>query len=62
MNILIKSAKIIDPNGKHHNKIRDILIENGIIKKVAAKIKGGKAKTYAANNQSNREQKMQTIS
>jgi|TARA_B100000809_G_scaffold152088_1_gene149452 dihydroorotase len=50
MNILIKSAKIIDPNGKHHNKIRDILIENGIIKKVAAKIKGGKAKTYAANN------------
>ena len=39
MNILIKSANVIDPKGKHHNKIRDILIENGVIKKIAAKIK-----------------------
>jgi len=50
MNILIKSARVIDPKGKHHNKIRDILIENGIIKKVAAKIKHEKAKVYAAKN------------
>ena len=50
MNILIKSARVIDPRGKNHNKIRDILIENGVIKKIAAKIKETKAKTYTANN------------
>ena len=50
MNILIKSARVIDPRGKYHNKIRDILIENGVIKKIAAKIKETKAKTYTANN------------
>ena len=50
MNILIKSARIIDPRGKYHNKIRDILIENGVIKKIAAKIKETKAITYTANN------------
>ena len=50
MNILIKSANVIDPKGKHHNKIRDILIENGVIKKIAAKIKEGKTITYTAKN------------
>ena len=50
MNILIKSASVIDPKGKHHNKIRDILIENGVIKKIAQKIKEGKAMTYTAKN------------
>ena len=50
MNILIKSARIIDPRGKNHNKIRDILIKNGVIKKIAAKIKETKAITYTANN------------
>ncbi len=50
MNILIKSARVIDPRGKYHNKIRDILIENGVIKKIAAKIKETKAITYTANN------------
>ena len=50
MNILIKSARVIDPRGKNHNKIRDILIENGVIKKIAAKIKETKAKTYTTNN------------
>ncbi len=39
MNILIKAAKIIDPNSKHHNKIYDVLIENGKIKKIKKKIK-----------------------
>ena len=50
MNILIKSAIVIDPKGKHHNKIRDILIENGVIKKIAQKIKEGKTMTYTAKN------------
>ena len=39
MNILIKSAKIIDINSKYHNKISDILVEGGKIKKIAKKIK-----------------------
>ncbi|MEE2931176.1 MAG: dihydroorotase [Bacteroidota bacterium] len=39
MNILIKKAKIIDPNSKHNNKIRDILIINGKIEKIASRIK-----------------------
>ncbi len=57
MNILIKSAKVIDPNGKHHNKTRDILIVNGKIEKIAAKIKEykdsikkGKEKVFQAKN------------
>jgi len=39
MNILIKSAKIIDSESKHHEKIRDILIINGKIKKISKEIK-----------------------
>ena len=39
MNILIKSAKIVDaPNKELHLKKRDILIKNGTIEKIAAKI------------------------
>ena len=34
MNILIKSARVIDPNSPHHNKTVSILIENGIIKEI----------------------------
>lgn len=34
MIVLIRAAKIVDPNSKHHNKIADILIENGIIKAI----------------------------
>lgn len=34
MNILIKSATIIDATSKHHLKKRDILIENGVISKI----------------------------
>jgi len=37
-NILIKRAKIIDPNSKFNNKIKDILIVDGIIHKIADKI------------------------
>ena len=38
MDILIKSATIIDPQSAHHNTKRDILIEKGVIKKIAASI------------------------
>ena len=38
MNILIKSAIIVDTNSKHHSKKRDILIKNGVIVKIASKI------------------------
>ena len=38
MNILIKSAIIVDPTSKHHLKKRDVQIENGIISKIAASI------------------------
>lgn len=57
MKLLIKSAKIIDPTSKHHNKIRDILIVDGVIKEIASKIKEckesikkGTEKVFAANN------------
>lgn len=38
MDILIKSAKIINPLSAHHLKTRDILIVNGKIKSIAANI------------------------
>ena len=39
MNLLIKAAKIIDINSRHHKKIMDVFIENGKIKKIAKSIK-----------------------
>ena len=50
MNILIKKAKVIDPKGKHHNKVRDILITEGKIKKIASKIKASKHSVFSAKN------------
>lgn len=38
MNILIKSAVIVDPTSKHHLKKRDVLIQNGVISKIATSI------------------------
>ena len=38
MNILIKSAKIIDSNSPFHNKKMDILIEKGIISEIKSSI------------------------
>ena len=38
MNIILKSATIVDPGSKHHMKKRDVLIENGVITKIAAKV------------------------
>jgi dihydroorotase len=38
VNVLIKSAKIIDKNSSFHQETKDVLIENGIITKIANKI------------------------
>ena len=38
MNVLLKSATIIQPNSELHNSKKDLLIENGIIKKIAPTI------------------------
>lgn len=42
MNILIKSAIIVDPSNKHHLKKRDILIEKGKISQISDKIPSSK--------------------
>ncbi|MFT4697551.1 MAG: dihydroorotase [Flavobacteriaceae bacterium] len=42
MNILIKSATIIDATSSHHLKKRDVLIENGVISKIGAAIVNSK--------------------
>ena len=34
MNILIKSAKIIDPKSEFHNTTQDLLIEKGMISQI----------------------------
>lgn len=38
MDIVIKSAKIVDPNSPHNGKVMDVLIENGAITDIKAKI------------------------
>jgi len=51
MKILLKSATIIDASSKHHHKKRDVLIENGMIVKIAASITSGKsAREIILNN------------
>ncbi len=51
MNILIKSATVIDPKSPHHKKKRDILIEKGVITKIAANIKNNqKTKEISLDN------------
>ena len=40
MKVLLKAARIIDPESKYHHKKVDILIEEGIISKIATSIKG----------------------
>lgn len=42
--LLLKSATIVDTASKHHLKKRDVLIENGIIKQIAASIDSKNAK------------------
>jgi dihydroorotase len=38
MDIIIRSARVIHPGSRHHNKVVDIFISNGKIKKIAARI------------------------
>ncbi len=42
MNILIKSATIIDSKSDFHNKTQDILVEKGVVTKIAKSIKNPK--------------------
>ncbi len=51
MNVLIKSATIIDSRSDFHNKTKDILIEKGIITNISNKIKNPKGyKEITLNN------------
>lgn len=38
MNLIVRAAKIIDPNSKHHGQTTDLLLENGIIQKIGSKL------------------------
>ncbi|MBU3822579.1 dihydroorotase [Flavobacteriaceae bacterium XHP0103] len=50
MNILIKSATIIDPKSEFHNTTQDILIENGIISNIGKNLKNPKKYTELTLN------------
>lgn len=51
MNLLVRSAKIIDSNSKHHLQTKDLLIENGEIVKISSTIKNpGKIPELKAEN------------
>lgn len=51
MEILIRSAKIIDTGSPFHNQVKDILVVDGKIKKIGAKIiNSNKAKEVKADN------------
>ncbi len=45
MNLLIKQARIIDPQSPFHNKVADILIENGVITQIKKGITSSGVKT-----------------
>ncbi len=51
MNILIKSARIIDQNSDHHLQTRDILIEKGIITQISKNISNPKNYREFSNEQ-----------
>lgn len=50
MNILIKAARIIDPNSPYNNSVKDILIQNGIVSKIADSIPNGDNQVIIYNN------------
>ncbi len=51
MNILLKSATIVDASSRHHLKKRDVLIENGIITKIGVSVSNSeKAKEVSFPN------------
>ncbi len=50
MKILLKSATIVDPSSSLHMKKRDLLIDKGMITKIAASIKDDKATMVSLKN------------
>ncbi len=50
MNILVKQAKIVDPASPHHGERKDILIENGVIAKIADQIDEKDAHLVSVDN------------
>jgi dihydroorotase len=48
MNILIKSCTLVSPASQHHLKVVDVLLENGVISKIAADIEPSETKTIDA--------------
>jgi len=50
MNILIKQAHIIDPHSSHNGTVKDIFIENGIIKKIDTNIADSAVKIIDQQN------------
>jgi len=50
MKLIIKKAKIIDAQSKHHEQTMDLLIDNGVIQKIAANIEDSKAEVFEADN------------
>ncbi|PJJ79291.1 dihydroorotase [Mucilaginibacter auburnensis] len=46
MNLLIKSATVVDPNSPFHQQVADILIENGTIKSIASEINEENTNVY----------------
>ena len=42
MIVLIRAAKVVDPNSKYNNKVVDILIEKGIIQEIGKNLKSPK--------------------
>jgi dihydroorotase len=50
MKILLKSCKIIDPKSTHNSKVKDILIEGGIVKKISDSISGNFDKIVEVDN------------
>ena len=50
MNLLIKSAKIIDTNSPHNGKVMDILIKNNRILNISKSINSEKVKIFKAKN------------
>jgi len=50
MKIIIKSAKIVDPNSSHHNKVKDILIVDNEIVSIKNNISADNAKVIEVEN------------
>jgi dihydroorotase len=51
MEIIIRAARIIDTGSPFHNQVKDILVSNGRIKKIASKIQNtGKAREIKSDN------------